>query len=56
MESLGLAFFLCVGLMAFWLLVFLMGFMVPYWLTIGALHMLRPKRLVDNNNVDSNKH
>lgn len=49
MASLGLAFFLIVGLMAFWLLVFLMGFMVPYWLTIGALHMLRPKRLVDNS-------
>lgn len=57
MESLGLAFFLCVGLMAFWLLVFLMGVAVPYWLTSGALHMLRPKRLVDNSNeVDSNKH
>ncbi|MBI3135860.1 MAG: hypothetical protein HYZ14_14375 [Bacteroidetes bacterium] len=50
MASLGLAFFLVVGLMAFWILAFLMGFMVPYWLTIGALHMLRPKRLVDNNN------
>ncbi|MBK9191470.1 MAG: hypothetical protein IPM77_08105 [Crocinitomicaceae bacterium] len=49
MASLGLAFFLCVGLMAFWILAFLMGFMVPYWVTIGALHMLRPKRLSDEN-------
>lgn len=47
MASLGLAFFLIVGLMAFWLLLFLMGFMVPYWVTIGAIEMLRPKRLID---------
>ncbi len=49
MASLGLALFLLVGFMAFWILVFLLGFIVPYWCTIGAMHMLRPKRLVDNN-------
>lgn len=49
MASLGLAFFLVVGLMAFWLLVFLMGFMIPFWVTIGAMQMLRPKRLMDQN-------
>jgi hypothetical protein len=48
MASLGLALFLCVGLMAFWILLFLLGFIVPFWVTIGAMHMLRPKRLVDN--------
>lgn len=49
MASLGLALFLVVGLMAFWILVFLMGFIIPYWVTLGAMQMLRPKRLVDNN-------
>jgi len=49
MASLGLALFLVVGLMAFWILFFLMGFIIPYWVTLGAMQMLRPKRLVDNN-------
>jgi len=49
MASLGLALFLVVGLMAFWILVFLMGFILPYWVTLGAMQMLRPKRLIDNN-------
>jgi len=49
MASLGLALFLIVGLMAFWILVFLMGFIIPYWVTLGAMQMLRPKRLVDTN-------
>jgi hypothetical protein len=47
MYALGFAVFLLVGLMAFWLLAFVLGVAVPMWLTIGAIHMLRPKRLVD---------
>ena len=47
MASLGLALFLVIGLMAFWVLVFLMGFIIPYWVTIGAMQMLRPKRLLE---------
>ena len=47
MYALGFAVFLLVGLMAFWLLAFVLGVAVPMWLTIGAVHMLRPKRLVD---------
>jgi hypothetical protein len=45
--SLGIALFLIIGLMAFWCLTFVLGFAVPYWLTIGALEMLRPKRLTE---------
>jgi hypothetical protein len=45
MVALGLALFLCIGLLAFWVLAFLLGFAVPFWLTLGALEMLRPKRL-----------
>ncbi|MFT5819077.1 MAG: hypothetical protein ACI8ZM_000299 [Crocinitomix sp.] len=47
MYALGFAVFLLVGLMAFWLLAFVLGVAVPMWLTIGAVHMLRPKRLLD---------
>lgn len=45
MLALGLALFLCIALMAFWLLTFLLGFAVPYWLTLGIAETLRPKRL-----------
>ena len=47
MYTLGFALFLIVGLMAFWLLAFVLGVAVPMWLTLGAVHMLRPKRLVE---------
>lgn len=49
MYALGFALFLIVGLMAFWLLAFVLGVAVPMWLTIGAVHMLRPKRLVEDS-------
>ncbi len=52
MLALGFALFLLVGLMAFWLLSFVLGFAVPMWLTIGAMHMLRPKRLVDDSDEE----
>ena len=51
MVALGIALFLCIGLMAFWVLAFLLGFAVPFWLTLGAVEMLRPKRLKET--VDS---
>ena len=50
MASLGLALFLLVGFMAFWILLFLLGFIIPFWATLGAMQMLRPKRLIDNDN------
>ncbi|NOQ73950.1 MAG: hypothetical protein GQ574_18235 [Crocinitomix sp.] len=48
MYSLGFALFLLIGLMAFWMLGFVLGVAVPLWLTVGAVHMLRPKRLLDD--------
>ena len=50
MVALGIALFLIIGLMAFWVLAFLMGFVLPYWLTIGAVEMMRPKRLKESDN------
>lgn len=46
-ATLGIALFLVIGLMAFWCLTFVLGFAVPYWITIGSLEMLRPKRLTE---------
>ena len=47
MVALGFALFLVIGLMAFWVLVFLLGVAVPMWITLGTVEMLRPKRLVE---------
>ena len=52
MLALGFALFLLVGLMAFWTLAFVLGFAVPFWLTIGAMDMLRPKRLLDSEDEE----
>jgi hypothetical protein len=35
--------------MAFWLLVFLMGIAVPYWITMGALQMIKPKKVFEQD-------
>ena len=43
----GFSLFIIFGLMAFWVLAFLLGFAVPYWITIGSIEMLRPKRLTE---------
>lgn len=47
MSVFGIVLFLLIGGMAFWLLVFLLGFAVPYWVTLGALEQMRPKRIFD---------
>lgn len=47
MSIFGLVLFLLLGGMAFWLLVFLLAFAVPYWITLGAIDQLRPKRVFD---------
>jgi hypothetical protein len=48
MSVFGIVLFLFIGGMAFWLLVFLMGFILPYWITLGALEKLRPKRILED--------
>jgi hypothetical protein len=49
MVAFGFALFLLIGLMAGWILAFLLGFAVPFWLTIGAVEMFRPKRLKESS-------
>lgn len=40
--------FLLIGGMAFWLLFFLLGFVVPFWITLGVFAKLRPKRVFED--------
>ena len=52
MSTFGIVMFLLIAGMAFWLLVFLMAFILPYWITLGLFEQLRPKRIFE----DKEKH
>ena len=47
MSALGLTIFLLIGGMAFWMLFFLMGFVLPFWISLGIFQKIRPKRIFD---------
>jgi len=47
MSIFGIVIFLLVGGMAFWLLFFLLGFIVPYWITLSVFEKMRPKKIYD---------
>jgi hypothetical protein len=47
MSIFGIVLFLLIAGMAFWMLLFLLGFVVPYWITLGAFAKMRPKRVFD---------
>lgn len=44
----GIVIFILIGGMAFWALLFLLGFVVPYWITLGVVEKLRPKKVYDD--------
>ncbi|WP_165366102.1 MULTISPECIES: hypothetical protein [Brumimicrobium] len=48
MSIFGIVMFLLIAGMAFWLLLFLMAFVVPYWITLGAIEQMRPKKVFDD--------
>ena len=47
MSTFGIVLFLLIGGMAFWMLLFLLGFILPYWLTLGLFEQLRTKRIFE---------
>lgn len=53
MSIFGIVMFLLLGGMAFWLLLFLLGFAVPYWITLGAFEQLRPKKVLEDEEHDA---
>lgn len=48
MSTFGIVMFLLIAGMAFWMLLFLMGFILPFWITLGLFEALRPKRIFDD--------
>ncbi len=47
MSGLGILLFLIFGGMAFWMLLFTLGFAVPFWISLGVFEKIRPKRVFD---------
>jgi len=52
MSILGIVIFILIGGMAFWMLLFLMGFILPFWITLGVFEKMRPKRIFDEEDED----
>lgn len=49
MSIFGIVLFLLIGGMAFWMLLFLMGFILPYWITLGLFEKMRPQRIYEDH-------
>lgn len=52
MSTFGIVLFLLIAGMAFWMLIFLMGFILPYWITLGLFEQLRPKRIFEDKDSE----
>ena len=48
MSVFGIVLFLVIAGMAFWMLLFLLGFIVPFWITLGIFEKMRPKRILED--------
>ena len=48
MSVFGIVMFFLIGGMAFWMLLFLLGFAVPFWITLGVFEKMRPKRILED--------
>jgi len=49
MSIFGIVLFLMIGGMAFWMLLFLMGFVLPFWITLGIFEKMQPKRIFEED-------
>ncbi len=52
MNILGIVTFFLIAGMAFWVLVFLLGFVLPFWITLGVFDKLRPKRVFEEEETE----
>ena len=52
MTGFGIAIFFFILFMAFWVLIFLATVAIPYWVTLGAFDMLRPKKVLEEDPID----
>jgi hypothetical protein len=52
MSGLGITIFLLIGGMAFWVLLFLLTFIVPFWISLGVFDKIRPKRVFEDEKTN----
>lgn len=55
MSVFGIVLFLLIGGMAFWMLLFLLGFVVPFWISLGIGQQMRPKRVFEKETEEEAK-
>lgn len=55
MTGFGIAIFFFILFLAFWVLIFLATVAVPYWVTLGAFDLLRPKKVLEEDPIDDKK-
>lgn len=48
----GIVLFLLIGGMAFWMLMFALGFVLPTWIMLLGIEALRPKRIFEDENEE----
>lgn len=53
MSIFGIVLFLLIGGMAFWMLLFLLGFIVPFWISLGVGQALRPKKVFETDEEEA---
>ena len=53
MSVFGIVLFLLIGGMAFWMLLFLMGFVLPFWISLGINQQMRPKRVFEKEDSEA---
>jgi uncharacterized membrane protein YedE/YeeE len=53
MSIFGIVLFLLIGGMAFWMLLFLLGFIVPFWITLGVSQSMRPKKVFEKDEEEA---
>lgn len=46
-DGFGVLLFLIFGGLAFWVLLFLLGFIMPAWITLGVFEALKPKKVFE---------
>lgn len=46
-SGLGVVLFLIFGGLAFWVLLFLLGFILPTWITLGIFDKIKPKKVFE---------
>ncbi|MDG1741121.1 MAG: hypothetical protein P8H43_00925 [Crocinitomicaceae bacterium] len=51
MSVFGIVIFLLIAGMAFWMLLFLMGFILPFWITLGVFDIMKPKRIYEDSDA-----